>query len=361
MVKDNIRLSGWQSWSKCGSSPLIKLLANRFSPFGNDTDTAVADNQIFHKPPVTGWCSWYAFGWNISEEKILTQAKWIVGHREEAPLEHVLIDDGWACWGDWLSPARAKFPCGMKSVAQEIKNLGLRPGLWLAPFLVHPKSVLAKQHPEYLAKDKKEKFVDGLAFHRLFSPIKRWILDIQKQEARAYVEKVLKVVIEEWGFELLKLDFLYAQHFNPEYDSSQMPDSLLGEFLDSIKNMYPQIYTIACGCPLKPAIGKVEAMRISADIIIPQLRNIPFINHWLHSQRLCQLKINLEQRFSTRVFWNLDPDVFVCDKSTGLTKKQVYELLRLIKKAQGLKFLGDDLTKLSKEQIDSFIIPLFKD
>ena len=35
-------------------------------------------------------------------------------------------------------------------------------------------------------------------------------LDIRNEEVRAYVAEVLRTVTEEWGFRLLKLDFLYA-------------------------------------------------------------------------------------------------------------------------------------------------------
>ncbi|MDP3093178.1 MAG: alpha-galactosidase [bacterium] len=362
MIKDNIRLNGWQSWSSCGKLPRIRIPVNRYSPFGEKEVSVDSSKGGSLKPLATGWCSWYAFGVDIDEEKIVSQAKWIAENRKVAPLEYVLVDDGWAQWGDWLSSDKIKFPRGMKFVAQEIKNLGLKPGLWIAPFLVDPRSLLIKEHSNYLVRDRRGRLVDGRKVFKFGTPFfERFILDIRNPEAKRYLERVFEVLINDWGFEMLKLDFLYAQHFNPEYDGSRIPDSLFGEFLANIKNLYPQVYTIACGCPLKPAVGKVDAMRISADIIFPQLRNVPFINHWLHSRQLSQLEVNLEYRFSTRVFWNLDPDVFVCEKSTGFTRKQVYELLKLIKKARGLKFLGDDLTNLSKEQIDSFIIPLFKD
>ena len=356
-----ISLNGWQSWSNCGKVLFKGIPANRFSPFGKDNDSAAVLNQPGVKLPVNGWCSWSAFGININEEIILSHAKWIANHKKEVPLDYVLIDDGWAHWGDWLSPERKKFPQELKFISGKIKNLGLKPGLWIAPFLVHPKSVLAKEHPEYLIKDKKGNLVNGLIFHRFFSSRKRWILDIRKQEARTYIERVLRVIIKEWGFELLKLDYLYAQHFNPIFENQETPDRLLSDFLEKIKNDYPEIFTIASGCPLKPAISKVDAKRISDDIILPFMKNIFIINRFVHLCRLRQLENNLQKRYQTRLFWNLDPDIFVCGKPFGFNKMQIKRLSDLIKSAGGLKFLGDNLPSLSKERVKLFIVPLFKD
>ncbi|OGK10078.1 hypothetical protein A2767_00440 [Candidatus Roizmanbacteria bacterium RIFCSPHIGHO2_01_FULL_35_10] len=100
-------------------------------------------------------------------------------------------------------------------------------------------------------------------------------------------------------------------------------------------------------------------MRISEDIVNPQLRNISILNSIIHKKRIEQLELNLSKRSATRPIWQLDPDAFICDKSFGLKEQHINKLSNLIKLAQGVKFLGDDLINLDKKLIKKYIIPLF--
>ena len=309
---------------------------------------------------MTGWCSWYAFGTHINEKHILDHTRLIA--RTGLPLDVILIDDGWQShWGDWTSPDPNKFPRGMKRVAATIAAHKRIPGIWIAPFLVHPEARIAMQHPEWLVASHTGTFVEGGKITALdhFTPWRRWILDLSLQGVQTYLKKCFKTIIEDWRFRYIKLDFLYAQHFHPAYPDNSRPDVLLHEFLLSIKKRYPDVYLSASGCPLEPAMGAVDAMRISDDIVNPQLRNLWPINRIVHSARLRQLKDNLAVRGQTHRFWHIDPDVFVTHPSYGFTPAQVRELRALIIQANGLRFLGDNLLELDQETIQRVIMPLY--
>lgn len=169
----------------------------------------------------------------------------------------------------------------------------------------------------------------------------------------------IKTSVDDWGFQLLKLDFLYSQHHLKRYKDPKVPDEILRNFLLEIRRACPKIHLNISGCPLGPAVGIADSMRISADIITPYLDNIWPINKIYHTSRLNHLENNLSERFSSNKFWLLDPDAFVCRQSLGLSPSQISKLQSLIKKANGVYFLGDDLTRLTPDQIDTYIRPLF--
>jgi alpha-galactosidase len=342
-VAKKLIISGWQSWTPCKIQSLQISRPCDFSPQKVKSWNLVPASRL--KKPVKGWCSWYAYGFNISEKKIIDNA---ICLKKLWPGEdkYVLIDGGWTKDGDWENADTVKFPKGMKYMATQIKKIGLRPGIWISPFLADPNSEIVNKHPEYFIK-KDGQFINGFNLFPFQFPFinQKYILDLEKPEVLAYLRECIHKIIVDWGYELLKLDFLYAIYFNPKYKTPDIPDQILTDFLTYIKRTYPNIYTIGCGCPLGPAAGLTDAMRISNDITTPQLDNLWPINSIVNSQKLHQLEQNLKYRKDFSKIWNIDPDVFVGRKSSGLSNNQIKKLYSLIENSKGLFFLGDDLTK----------------
>lgn len=354
--------TGWQSWSiDYGDRAALRFPVFNYSPAAVD-DLVIKDFKVKNielKKPARGWCSWYAFGMDINEEGIISQAKWLKDNNLEE-FNYILIDGGWEIhWGDWKA-SRHKFPGGLEDTARKIRELGFKPGIWIAPFLVSPNSEMFRQHPDWLVQND-GKFVEGIKFSPLdkYFPYKRYIIDVRTKEAVDYVEKTIKWLVKDCGFELLKLDFLYGIYFNPHVENDEL-DEFLQEFLLKIKKEYPHVYTIGCGCPLVPAIGAVDSMRIGFDTLIPFVQSIPGVrkvaNNYLYNRVIKSIK----HRAWTKIFWNVDPDVFVCRKSLGLSDKQIYVLQKDMIELDGNIFLGDDLTKLDRERVDNFIRPLLE-
>ena len=66
----------------------------------------------------------------------------------------IQIDDGYQKEvGDWCD-FNEKFPSGVKTLAKKIHNSGFAPEIWLVLFVVHPRSELARDHPEWLLRKK---------------------------------------------------------------------------------------------------------------------------------------------------------------------------------------------------------------
>jgi hypothetical protein len=159
------------------------------------------------------FCTWnYGTFANITEESILKRAKAMADHMPNCT--HFLIDDGFQALRETYDNPNAgidsfypipsegydkkKFPNGMKVVADGIREMGLKPCIWLAP-KVYLASPLAKEKPEWLLKDKNGsvELIGDTTF-----------LDLSNEEAREFYLKVLDALFVEWGFEGIKYDFM---------------------------------------------------------------------------------------------------------------------------------------------------------
>jgi alpha-galactosidase len=105
---------------------------------------------------IKGYTSWYNYYQNINENVILRDLNSLC---EQKDLVNTFqVDDGYqTAVGDWLSIDYKKFPNGMKNIADSIHSKGLQAGIWLAPFGAQKGSAVAKEHPDWLIKNKKGK------------------------------------------------------------------------------------------------------------------------------------------------------------------------------------------------------------
>lgn len=357
--------SGWQSWStgydirKIGRTAIFlhpPKAINLNDAIKNLVGTTIPKPQ----KPIKGWCSYYAFGTHINETIILNQIEALKKNSLHT-FEYILLDEGWnTTWGDWLEVDKKKFPSGLKQFAKKIKSLGCKPAVWLSPFLVSPNANIAATHPEWLVR-KNGAPVEGLHMTRVdkYLPFRKYLFDITNKEVQKYVDQVLSWLIIECGFEMIKLDFLYANHFAPDR-TNEKADHHLRQFLLRIKKKYPKVYILGCGCPLIPAIGMVNGMRIGPDTLTPYVQSIPFVGKYMNRRRYKNIMTNLKTRRWTNIFWNTDPDVFMCHDTYGLSHEKLIEFQQHILKLKGNIFLGDDMTKLSEDKIHTYIKPFLQ-
>jgi hypothetical protein len=91
----------------------------------------------------------------------------------------------------------AKFPRGMRAFADAIRALGLKPGIWWTP-MARLDSALYREHPEWFLQD-------GRGGHGLIGS--NGYLDLTVEPARAFVDRVLKTILRDWGMSAIKMDF----------------------------------------------------------------------------------------------------------------------------------------------------------
>jgi alpha-galactosidase len=85
------------------------------------------------RPPVVGWCSWFAFFADVTEKDVMATADAIADKLRPFGYEYLQIDDGYQRGQGlpelWLN-TNEKFPGGLQRLAEYIRGKGLRPGLW---------------------------------------------------------------------------------------------------------------------------------------------------------------------------------------------------------------------------------------
>ncbi|MCF7855767.1 MAG: alpha-galactosidase [Candidatus Pacebacteria bacterium] len=166
------------------------------------------------------YCSWnYGRFSDQYEDNLLATARFMAG--EMPNITYFLVDAGYTrgCGGQWggtqnnfndqfyPDPAEAvnleRFPRGMKGFADDIRSLGLKPGIWWSPMCRLDTSLFA-EHPEWFLYT-----VDG----ELYTiGGEKGYLDLSIEEVRDFVNKVLSVVLRDWSMEALKMDF-WSQQF----------------------------------------------------------------------------------------------------------------------------------------------------
>ena len=97
-----------------------------------------------------GWCSWYCFGPQVTEQNIFDNLHAI---SEQAPqLKYIQIDDGYQAYmGDWLVPGKSF--SDMEKLCKQIKAEGFEPAIWVAPFIAQQESALFQEHRDWFIQD----------------------------------------------------------------------------------------------------------------------------------------------------------------------------------------------------------------
>ncbi len=301
-----------------------------------------------------GWCSWYHFFQDITADKMRTNLQAATEMRPAVPLQLFQIDDGFeAQIGDWFdfSPG---FPEGVAPLASEIRAAGLTPGLWLAPFIVHPKSKLARQHPDWLLRNRWRLPVNAGFVWDAFNRS----LDLTHPEALDYAYQVVSTAAREWGYPYLKLDFLYAAALPGRYrDRTKTRAQVLRMGLEALRQAVgPDTTLLGCGCPLGSGIGLVDAMRIGADVAPDWMPAFHGHKGSFRDEPAMPAARNAIQNTLTRAplhrrWWINDPDCLLLRPDSDLTLDEVQTLATAIALTGGPVLLSDDLPNLPPERL----------
>ncbi len=220
--------------------------------FGDELGTTLGARP---RPAPTVWCSWYHYFLDVSPDDILENLQEIEYH--DLPVDVVQIDDGWnAGVGDWLASS-PRFT-SVTNISDRIHDSGRRPGIWLAPFIAGANSELAREHPDWLVGDAGHNWKQ-----QLFG------LDLTHPGVQGYLRRVFEALREQ-GYDYFKLDFLYGGALPGRRHLHQSPVEAYRTGLQVIREAVgPSAHLTACGAPILPSVGLVDAMRVSADTFNP--------------------------------------------------------------------------------------------
>jgi alpha-galactosidase len=308
-------------------------------------------------PYQRGWCSWYHYFHDITEEAMRSNLRMLKDLRSEYPIEVVQLDDGYqAALGDW-DRTNAKFPGGLKNLASEIRDADFIAGIWTAPFLAARDSNLMRDHGDWF-----------ITHHESGGPLRggynpnwttsddkyAYALDPSHFEFAAHLERLFRKIVDDFGYDYLKLDFLYAAAAEGiRHDPTVTRAQTLRRGLDAIRRgAGERTFILGCGCPLGTAVGIVDGMRIGPDVA-------PYWGATAAATgdpgTALAIDAILARSFMHRRLWLNDPDCLMLRaKETRLSNNEREALAWSIAGSGGMLFISDDMSLLEVESARLF-------
>ena len=163
-------------------------------------------NRVRCPKAPTGWMSWNTYFDKAGSAENLAEAR--IGAKYLKPFGlDIWSIESWQDNSLWLPVSkfhhhenrcyRAQFPEGMKALADEIRALGFKPGIWMSLYGEGDKAFY-EAHRDFYLHDKAGKPINNWAG--------QYMLDTTKPEALALMTKLARQAREEWGYEFFKFD-----------------------------------------------------------------------------------------------------------------------------------------------------------
>jgi alpha-galactosidase len=305
-----------------------------------------------------GWCSWYYFYTNVTEDDVVRNLRFLEQHRRELPVQTVQIDDGYQSdIGDWLT-VNEKFPHGMAWLASEIKRAGYTPGLWLAPFLLAESSRTFAEHPDWVVRDESGEPI--VAQHNWSR--RNFALDGSHPDARAWFTRLFQEVCDGWGYDYVKIDFLFAAAIAGRRHAATTRIRAYRDALAAVREgVGPSRFILGCGSLMAPSVGFFDGNRIGPDVapfwrlMTREERQAPQPRPRHADEPLsaeAAIRSTLQRSWMHGRLWANDPDcLMVRTDFTKLTLAETRSLATAIAASAGMMLSSDDLEKVPPERL----------
>jgi len=313
--------------------------------------------RLKHDPVPMGWCSWYCFGPKVTAKNVADNTNWIAKNLPQ--LKYIQIDDGYQPWmGDWLEKGNA-FGGDVAQVLHDIKNKGLEPAIWVAPFVASPQSKVFKNHPDWFVKDETGKPLrsDKIGFGGW--RLGPWyVLDGTHPKVQQYFTELFKTMREKWGVTYFKLDANYwgAMHGGVHYDKKATRIEAYRRGMEAILKGSGNAFILGCNHPIWGSLGLIHGSRSSMDTW----------RDWKSFRNIGRENL-LRGWQNGRLWWN-DPDcILLTDKgaeevmdqggNASVVKKNLLPENEFLYHATtvyasgGMLLSGDDLTMIKPERL----------
>lgn len=298
-----------------------------------------------HTDIPVGFSTWYYYMSNIDERTVFENLAICDAVRDRVPLRVFQLDDGWSS-GNHNGDARSdRFPQGMKYYADCIREHGMIPGLWLAPFHFARDSDTVREHPEWFVRN-----TDGeLAMCREYC-----MLDVTHPGAKQYVQDLYHKLTYDWGGRYLKIDIVsnfmtVGVYHDPQAGALQ---NVREYFRLAREAAHPDTYLLGCTCPIFEVAEFLDGMRVGIDIFerwesLPDMFGLVLKRYYLNGNLFlsdpdCLLVRKAEQE---------DAD---CRRYCTRTDEEIHTFLVAMYAAGGALMVSDKLPLLTDRQMDQY-------
>ena len=299
-----------------------------------------ADNML-------GWWSWTAFYTKITQGTALTNAQWLAEHLRVLGYDYFHFDLGYGySRGEYATPNASQFPRGMWDLTHRICRLGLKVGVWTAPFEVGERAWIYEHHKDWLVHNAHGDPIsigdaEEVKGERLF------VLDVTHPDAQEYLRQTYRTLVREWGARYIKLDFMDNTAIEGYYhrpNTTALEAQRIG--LEIIRKAVGEdVLLDKDGSPMLNPVGLVDEGRISQDTGHAFLRSkeaAPGIaaRYYMH-----------------RNFFITDPDAFTVSRQlleertiqAPVTLNEAQVSIALAAVSGGMFEIGDDLPTLGSD------------
>ena len=226
------------------------------------------------KQSVYGINDWYFSYGNTSEKLIIAHTEMMAPMAEgleNRPFS--MIDAGWfqgpswapddCCWGDNMNTPDKNFP-DMPKLADKIKKIGWRPGIWTRPLCGSEKSSALLMLPLINGREEKKPVLDPSIPENLekiknyFKLYNQWGYEMVKFDFTTFD------ILGKWGFEMLRDNSITAPGWNM-YDKSKTNAEIILNLYKTIRDAAGETYIISCNTISHLAAGLFEINRIGDD------------------------------------------------------------------------------------------------
>ncbi|MFC9245782.1 alpha-galactosidase [Streptomyces sp. NPDC057136] len=192
--------------------------------------------------------SWEATGFDVSEPQQRALAERAAG----LGVELFVVDDAWfgrrtsdrAGLGDW-TPNPARFPGGLKPLAEEVHRLGMRFGIWVEPEMVNADSDLYRAHPEWVQHHPgrtRTEFRNQL------------VLNLARPDVRAYLWEQLDTLLSGAPVDYVKWDFNRC-FTDAGWPGEEYPQKLWVEHVEALYGLLDQLRAAHPGVAFESCSG----------------------------------------------------------------------------------------------------------
>ncbi|MBQ7189994.1 MAG: alpha-galactosidase [Kiritimatiellae bacterium] len=315
----------------------------------------------------TGWMSWNTYFDKAGAKENLEEARIAKQFLQPFGLEIWSIES-WqdnSCWLPVsnfhnldLSCYTNQFPEGMKKLADDIRALGYRPGLWM-PLYGTGDEKFYQEHKEWFLHDR-----DG-------KPINNWngrfMLDTTIPEVLDHLRSITRTASKEWGYEFFKFDGMAntpRKFEKPEIRACAKNPKDVNWFENSVKALREGIgedrLFLGCMGDFTGTEAKyLDASRLGADVVgcyhglgertvdgfTSKFAQMPVT--W--GNILHQADCTFSQIFVNNLMFYTDPDTLLVNYV--LEKNEVDVMATIIGLPGQLMFAGDKLAELQMDRM----------
>ncbi|HTU43213.1 MAG TPA: PKD domain-containing protein [Candidatus Aquilonibacter sp.] len=334
-----------------------RLMASLSSDYHSQLETYGKTIRQLHHARVTaptpiGWWSWTAYYFGLTEGAALTNAEFLSEHLLDLGYKFFHIDEGYQfARGDYTSIVSYKFPHGMKQLEQKVRDLGLTPGIWTAPFEVADRSSVYLNHKNWLVHN-----AQGQPIHagwvltredagKDLDPL--YVLDTTNPGAQQYLLETYSTLTRDWGIRYIKMDFMddtaiEGYYYRPHTTAMEAQRIGLQVIRDAVGE---NVLLDKDGSVMLNPVGLVDAGRISCDT-----------GHTFDASRDAAPGI-AARYYMNRNFFVADPDAFSVSHQAyaeqqdhggarALTLDEAQVAVALAAVSGGMFEIGDDLPTL---------------